>query len=196
MSSAVAAAASSPRRRAFRAAAATLRILFRLCTDAVLYGFLATLWAGCFGGLLLMVFGTRLSGEGSKVQAFGGALLLRAFGILQQLLPAFIPLLVVRIVQRVCDNETPLVPNGVKLSVFSEGKLPPYAAILPSYVFLQRAIRSQLDLEKGSLGWRVGFAFCDVAALGFCLIASFLVVRDMAILVTIPRAKHRVTVMR
>jgi hypothetical protein len=79
MSPPVPSTATSLQRRVLRAAALALRILFRLASDAVIYGFLATSWAGGFGGLVLIVFVMRHCGEGSA------ALQLRAFG-----LPVFI----------------------------------------------------------------------------------------------------------
>jgi hypothetical protein len=62
----------------------------------VIYGFLATSWAGGFGGLVLIVFVIRHCGEGSA------ALQLRAFGP-----PGFHPKYLGRLVQRVLAIDRP-----------------------------------------------------------------------------------------
>ncbi|TVU05986.1 hypothetical protein EJB05_49173 [Eragrostis curvula] len=98
MSAPVASTASSQQRRVLQSAALALRILFRLGTDAALYGYLFTFWAGFFGGFILMSFGYRVCGEGSTVQALGEALLSPSLDFLERFFPAFAVLFVMRII--------------------------------------------------------------------------------------------------
>lgn len=84
-----------------------------------------------------------------------------------------------------------ILPSGDSVTAFIR-KYQLHAAILiVSYRLSQHAFRFQL--EERSLGWRVGFIFCDIAAWGYVIIGSFFnVVREMAIQVPLPRVKYQV----
>ncbi|KAL6596204.1 hypothetical protein ACP70R_047568 [Stipagrostis hirtigluma subsp. patula] len=75
----------------------------------------------------------------------------------------------------------PLLPKGVKLA--------PFYAFVPTLQLMSLAIRIQLDHEEGSLMWSVGSVLFDVAHLGFAVLVGFFCVRNMVILLTVPRVK-------
>ncbi|CAL4998702.1 unnamed protein product [Urochloa decumbens] len=91
-----AAAARPPRRPLLNAAAA----LFRLVADAVLYGYLAALWAHTLGGTVVEILGRWVCGEGSAAEAAGVAVRAVCKPVIVRLLPAFFPLLLMRVRER------------------------------------------------------------------------------------------------
>lgn len=78
-------------------AAGPLRVLARMAVDAVLYVFLAALWANNFVGTVLEILGRWVCGEGSSVEAAG--LIVRACSkfVMVLLGPAYIMLVLVRV---------------------------------------------------------------------------------------------------
>ncbi|KAK3121707.1 hypothetical protein QOZ80_8BG0659310 [Eleusine coracana subsp. coracana] len=85
-------------------------------------------------------------------------------------------------------NRAPLqLPKGVKVA--------PLFALVPLFELQCHAIVMQLRHEEGSFMWRVGSVLSDVAHLGIAIIIAFWGVRNMVILVTVPRVKDEDDVM-
>ena len=85
----------------FKAAAAVA--LFHQVVDAVVYGYLAVAWMHSLGGVAVEILGrwTYGYGEGSAAEAIGAAVRAVCWCVMVRLFPAFFPLLLMRLHQRV-----------------------------------------------------------------------------------------------
>jgi hypothetical protein len=79
----------------------------------------------------------------------------------------------------------PRLPKGVKLA--------PLHGFRPMFLLQLLAIMMQLHHEKGSLMWRMADVLFDVARLGIAIIIGVWAVRNLVILVTVPKAKDEDT---
>ena len=93
------AAARPARCPLYKAAAA----LFHQVVDAVVYGYLAVAWMHSLGGIAVEILGrwTYGYGEGSATEAIGAAVRAVCWCVMVRLFPAFFPLLLMRLHQRV-----------------------------------------------------------------------------------------------
>ncbi|CAO2201782.1 unnamed protein product [Urochloa humidicola] len=89
--------AARPARRPLLNAAAAL---FRLLGDAVLYGYLGALGAHSLGGTVVEILGRWVFGEGSAAEAAGIAVRAVCKPVIARVLPAFFPLLLMRVRER------------------------------------------------------------------------------------------------
>ncbi|KAL6661491.1 hypothetical protein ACP70R_000875 [Stipagrostis hirtigluma subsp. patula] len=199
------ASARPPRRALLKAAASALP---RLAADVVLYGMLAVLWVKSVCGTIVEILGRWVFGEGSSVEAAGTAVERACLVAMLVLIPAYVPLVRMRVLERVeferkekerrekpasnqastvalaneelPERNRPQLPKGVKLA-------PLFA--LPSLLQLMNLAIIMLLHQEGSLMWRVGSVLFDVARLGIAVIGALFGVPNVFILVTIPRVK-------
>ena len=74
-----------------------LRVLYRAAVDAVLYAFLAALWANNFLSTVLEILGCWVCGEGSSVEAAGLAVRACSKFVMVLLSPCYIQLVMMRV---------------------------------------------------------------------------------------------------
>ena len=74
-----------------------LRVLYRAAVDAVLYAFLAALWANNFLSTVLEILGRWVCGEGSSVEAAGLAVRACSKFVMVLLSPCYIQLVMMRV---------------------------------------------------------------------------------------------------
>ncbi|KAK3123424.1 hypothetical protein QOZ80_8AG0630590 [Eleusine coracana subsp. coracana] len=159
------------RRRLLKAVAAFLRLI----EDAVLYGFLAVAWGNSVGGTFVEVLGRWVCGQGSSMEAAGLAVAARCRFVMVRLLPIFLPLLRMRISKRAKFDRAKEEKERREKEDMEKA--------------LCHAIVMQLRHEEGSFMWRVGSVLFDVAHLGIAVVVAFWGVRNIVILVTVPRVK-------
>ncbi|TVU05958.1 hypothetical protein EJB05_49149 [Eragrostis curvula] len=213
-----AAATARPRRRRLLKAVSAF---LRLVENAVLYGFLAALWANSVGGTFVEILGRWVCGKGSSVEAAGKAVAAWCMFLVARLLPVCIPLVMMRVGKRAKfdlameakerreeeeEREKAMPASKHIISVASANdqlpernraqlrlpkgfNLTSLYACVPLFKLLYLGTVMQLRHEEGSFMWRVGYALFDVAHLGIAIIVAFWGVRNLVILVTVPRTE-------
>ena len=74
-----------------------LRVLYRAAVDAILYAFLAALWANSFVSTVLEILGRWVCGEGSSVEAASLAIRACSKFVMVLLSPCYIMLVMMRV---------------------------------------------------------------------------------------------------
>ncbi|CAL4998704.1 unnamed protein product [Urochloa decumbens] len=195
-------------------APAAPRALSRAAVDAVLYTFVAALWANDFVGTVLEILGRWVFGKGSSMEAAGLAVRECSKFVMVLLSPSYIPLILMRAREhaqfdlkeqekerKAKEEREKLTSNHIvtvetvkeqlpKKNAAPRPRLPKGVKMAPLYWFLPMMFLQFLAIMMQSyLGWRVACVLFDAARLGIAVIIGVWAARNLVILVKVPKVQ-------